>query len=80
MLFKLCQREANFIRGHVGVVWSVKYFFSPTSMIFSTISQGESGTSQIFGPFTSSDAAIKQFKSKFKDKTKNDCKMKKNNI
>jgi len=30
----------------------------------------------MFGPFTSGDAAIKQFKSKFKDKTKNDCKLK----
>ena len=37
--------------------------------------QGETGTNQMFGPFTSADAAIKQFKSKFKDKTKNNCKM-----
>ncbi|CAF1074068.1 unnamed protein product [Rotaria sp. Silwood1] len=33
---------------------------------------GESGNNQMFGPFSSSDAAIKQFKSKFKDKTRND--------
>ncbi|CAF4313360.1 unnamed protein product [Rotaria sp. Silwood2] len=33
---------------------------------------GESGQNQMLGPFLSSDAAIKQFKSKFKDKTKND--------
>ncbi|CAF3811477.1 unnamed protein product [Rotaria socialis] len=32
---------------------------------------GESGNSQMFGPFASSDKAIQQFKSKFKDKTKN---------
>ncbi|CAF1084703.1 unnamed protein product [Adineta steineri] len=32
---------------------------------------GENGTSQMFGPFTSADGAIKQFNSKFKDKTKN---------
>lgn len=31
----------------------------------------------MFGPFTSADAAIKQFKSKFKDKTKNNCMLKK---
>ncbi len=29
----------------------------------------------MFGPVNSADAAIKQFKSKFKDKTKNDCKL-----
>lgn len=29
----------------------------------------------MFGPFSSADPAIKQFKSKFKDKTKNDCKL-----
>ncbi|CAF0974544.1 unnamed protein product [Adineta ricciae] len=33
---------------------------------------GETGQSQMFGPFGSQDAAVKQFKSKFKDKTKND--------
>ncbi|CAF0826452.1 unnamed protein product [Rotaria sordida] len=33
---------------------------------------GESGQNQMLGPFSSSDAAIKQFKSKFKDKTRND--------
>jgi hypothetical protein len=32
----------------------------------------------MFGPFSSGDEAIKQFKSKFKDKTKNDCKLKNN--
>jgi poly [ADP-ribose] polymerase len=33
---------------------------------------GETGSNQMSGPFTSANEAIKQFKSKFKDKTKND--------
>jgi poly [ADP-ribose] polymerase len=38
---------------------------------------GETGSNQMLGPFNSANEAIKQFKSKFKDKTKNDCMVKK---